>query len=560
MTNKQFVVYAHKNDFDDDLSTGVINQYQIVFIEDTKQIWTQNTFYSCPFTKEEIMEYIYGLKDGKVDKVEGKDLISVELIQKLEEINTEEIQNNIDGVDSKVQSVKEDLYSATVNGKLIIGNPVLTKEDIGLNNVDNTSDLDKPISTATQSALDNKANISDLSNVLAEDVADVEIEDITPTIAYDLSKRDIYGNPIKQETANCYVIKEPGLYKFPIAYGAAIKNGAVNNVAYTNETFPESFKNYRGNVITSPYVEEDTGNIAKQAYLTISDTDGIFSDIQIIQGTSCNYVQFMVNEVPDTGANGIISVQDENGLIMWNWHIWVWKDDLTLVSASDANVEPPIRREFLPVNLASKWDIDSSDQTKIKSWYYQWGRPTPMLCAAAYNSNENSESYGRLSYEFAEYTPENYSDYRPQDGIMNPTTFYYGSILYCSKASMFYNLWNQSNIDTGYSDNIILKTIYDPCPVGFVVPHRNDLRTHGSKFYYEPFFIPNNGKRMANTGLLDSVGNAMNVWSCDNITFYNSAIYTHDGRYGSTIAGDRSLGASIRPTVDPTFSGSSNNN
>ena len=37
-----------------------------------------------------------------------------------------------------------------------VGNIVLTKNDVGLNNVDNTSDLAKPISTATQTALDLK--------------------------------------------------------------------------------------------------------------------------------------------------------------------------------------------------------------------------------------------------------------------------------------------------------------------------------------------------------------------------------------------------------------------
>lgn len=37
----------------------------------------------------------------------------------------------------------------------------LTKSDVGLSNVDNTSDLNKPISTATQTALDLKLNISD---------------------------------------------------------------------------------------------------------------------------------------------------------------------------------------------------------------------------------------------------------------------------------------------------------------------------------------------------------------------------------------------------------------
>ena len=45
---------------------------------------------------------------------------------------------------------------ATVAGRT--GNVVLTKNDVGLNNVDNTSDADKPISTATQNALGLKAN------------------------------------------------------------------------------------------------------------------------------------------------------------------------------------------------------------------------------------------------------------------------------------------------------------------------------------------------------------------------------------------------------------------
>ena len=38
----------------------------------------------------------------------------------------------------------------------------ITKSDVGLANVDNTSDVNKPISTATQTALDLKANTADL--------------------------------------------------------------------------------------------------------------------------------------------------------------------------------------------------------------------------------------------------------------------------------------------------------------------------------------------------------------------------------------------------------------
>ena len=50
------------------------------------------------------------------------------------------------------------------------GDVVLTKSDVGLSNVDNTSDLDKPISTATQTALDLKATITAL-NLKADQTA-----------------------------------------------------------------------------------------------------------------------------------------------------------------------------------------------------------------------------------------------------------------------------------------------------------------------------------------------------------------------------------------------------
>lgn len=54
----------------------------------------------------------------------------------------------------------------SVNGKT--GTVVLTKADLGLGNVDNTSDVNKPISNATQTALDAKADASDLATLTSE--------------------------------------------------------------------------------------------------------------------------------------------------------------------------------------------------------------------------------------------------------------------------------------------------------------------------------------------------------------------------------------------------------
>lgn len=45
--------------------------------------------------------------------------------------------------------------TTTVNGHALTGNVTVSKSDVGLGNVDNTSDLNKPVSTATQIAINN---------------------------------------------------------------------------------------------------------------------------------------------------------------------------------------------------------------------------------------------------------------------------------------------------------------------------------------------------------------------------------------------------------------------
>ncbi len=61
---------------------------------------------------------------------------------------------------------KNYLESITINEHPLTGSITLTKGDLGLENVNNTSDANKPISNATQAALDLKVAIADIINVL----------------------------------------------------------------------------------------------------------------------------------------------------------------------------------------------------------------------------------------------------------------------------------------------------------------------------------------------------------------------------------------------------------
>lgn len=340
--------------------------------------------------------------------------------------------------------------------------------------------------------------------------------------AIDLSKVDIYGGSISRTTANCYVIQESGLYKFPLVFGNAIKDGATNSAAYTNGggTYQHDFVDYNGTVISSPYIETVSGT-ASSAQLTIADTGDIFTDISIVDGSPCRYVQFSVASVPTTGANGIISVKNSSGVIMWNWHIWVWPDDLTPVEITNST---SVKYNILPVNLGSKWD--SSSKTYIKNWFYQFGRPTPLVCPAAYNSTTNHATYGSLSFTTASAASNLYL------GIQNPTTFYkYESSYYnwfSTNSDKTYNLWDAGCSATGNSDNDVVKTVYDPCPVGFRMPNGNTFTyfstsnvvgsfANGWKFKRNSsdtvgVFFPASGYRNRSDGSLYYVGSDGYVW------------------------------------------------
>jgi hypothetical protein len=99
---------------------------------------------------------IDNLLGNKVDKVTGKSLIDDTEISRLASMTaifTTALKTAYDGAVSWITTNGTNLINHLSN----ISNPHnVTKSQVGLGNVDNTSDIDKPISTATQNVLDLK--------------------------------------------------------------------------------------------------------------------------------------------------------------------------------------------------------------------------------------------------------------------------------------------------------------------------------------------------------------------------------------------------------------------
>lgn len=223
MIEKLLIDAATKAGFQEQLEAGNIPDYAVVFISDSKEIYTKGKYYPCPYTKEELdnkfsecnsniqdtIESLLGQANGiasldssgkvpssqlpsYVDDVleynnrsgfpgtgeSGKIYIAkdtnltyrwsgstyVEVSQSLalgETSSTAYAGNkgkqNADNIAS-LQTKTTNIDNYTVNGKKISTNPTISKGDVGLGNVNNTSDANKPISTATQNALNQKQN------------------------------------------------------------------------------------------------------------------------------------------------------------------------------------------------------------------------------------------------------------------------------------------------------------------------------------------------------------------------------------------------------------------
>lgn len=176
MIENLFLHFKTKDTFTAQLEN--ISEDSIVFIQDSKEVYTHGQYYSCSVdlsvVDDEIKSFIVQELGQSTDKVPSQKLVEdtintvTEMIsglttvvegekEKLEALTTKvtEIEDvTIPGINESITSTKDTVDNYTVNGHKISENPVLNKTDIGLDKVDNTADVDKPISTATQEALD----------------------------------------------------------------------------------------------------------------------------------------------------------------------------------------------------------------------------------------------------------------------------------------------------------------------------------------------------------------------------------------------------------------------
>ena len=321
---------------------------------------------------------------------------------------------------------------------------------------------------------------------------------------YDLSTHDIKGNSISQTTANCYVISHPGTYKLPLVYGNAIKNGAVNSVAFNPSAGVVSgftkmgpFLNYKGEGITNPWIKTD--GTPTSVELVWSDSQSLYNLLKDKLTISGDYLCFDATDVNNIRqGNVVVAVKDADGVVMWSWHLWFAPDDvLDLIEVThqgNRNKKYYLTKETLGYRTASRYGSTYSVPRKIRVTVeqveagtdgvkkqgllyltqnpggtdlpaqvtlYQWGRKDAMPGYTTYFPSDgfNPGGAGKVSYATAIQNPGVH--YCRENGAPQDQSGW------CSTS--YGNVWSAQ---TSGRDNDIFtyKTVYDPSPAGVHVP------------------------------------------------------------------------------------------
>lgn len=264
-------------------------------------------------------------------------------------------------------------------------------------------------------------------------------------------------------TSNCYIVSEPGAYSFDATVIGNGEFGLVPNAGF----------------------HTDNVNIAPSAVeLLWEDVPGLVQSVYCVNGRAGFYCS-------GKEGNAVLAAKDASGNIIWSWHIWatdkpmeqVYENSLGTFMVQDRNLG------------ATRADRGNGDEWKEgKGVLYQWGRKDPIV-EGCYTLNDTS-----------------WEQFSINESIQKPTVLPF--------ANSNWDWWMTPDNDNLWSS--VQKTIYDPCPMGYKVPHKDIWNG----------FVNEDGSLNVSGRYDNGWYFIVNEGVVDNLAWYSANDYiTYSGRY-----------------------------
>ena len=429
---------------------------------------------------------------------------------------------------------------------------------------------------------------------------------------YDLSTK---GGSVNRSTANSYVISAPGHYRIPLVYGNAIENGNNNPSSYqtsnTGTYILSNFQDHAGHAIDDPWIEKTHGG----ANASVDGAEVVWADAaDLVHSPSITHVggegflDFEVKASDIQSGNAVVAVK-KGGTTVWSWHLWFApKDALDKIKVTNhQNVDYYFTKETLGWK-PTQWSGSTYDKARtVKVKVVQTIKNGGVAQETVINITQNPGNVKKAAttlYQFgrkdafpgvdasdlaanSHFTQNAGDNMTIMNNIRNPDKFYiYGSSMYTNYG--YNNLWSADNTVTGDynvgNDNPVVKTVYDPSPVGFKMPANNaftgftttglnstsqsevnvdgtsDWQTYQNNFGHNfwtsssqtaTINFPASGSRDSNLGSLNYVGNYGFYWSAvPSIAGYGCILFFNSGSVGPLSTSGRTYGLAARPVSE----------
>ncbi len=249
-----------------------------------------------------------------------------------------------------------------------------------------------------------------------------------------------YTNLSKSGTANCYIVSAAGDYRFT---ANIIGNGPSGIIA-------------GGDFHTA------------SATIAPESVELLWQDTTVITNVKLSYIKNQVifkTANPFIEGNAVIAVKNSSGDILWSWHIWCTDRPANQVYQNDDEEAFTLLDRNLGETAGTstpgtKGPDPIPDEIVTSGVFYQWGRKDPFSGTNAFVKEATSAMNGTIA-----------------NTIKNPFTFYTSKGAGSPKDWHWYEEEDNAKNDylwgnpTGYDpDYTAVKSIYDPCPPGYMVP------------------------------------------------------------------------------------------
>ena len=426
---------------------------------------------------------------------------------------------------------------------------------------------------------------------------------------YDLSTK---GGSESRSTANSYLISAPGHYRIPLVYGNAIKNGSDNPSSYqtshTGTTILSNFQDHAGNAINDPWIEKTNGGAnagVNGAKIVWADEKDLVTSPSIAHDASNNaYLDFEVKAADIKSGNAVVAVT-KGGTVVWSWHLW-FAPQSALTPIPVTNYQNKVYN-FTEETLGwkpTKWEgstYNTPRTVKVRVEQTIANNGTKQVSDITITQNPGTVRTGIATlYQFGrkDAFPGMDETQLPQgsinknagnnmsitNGIQYPDRFYMSGSNWNNNYG-YYNLWSADNMVAGSlnvgNDNPVVKTVYDPSPVGFKMPANNaftgftadgqnngtmnvdgtdDLQTFSNNFGHNfwtsssktaTIHFPASGYRSYDDGSLNSVGYNGYYWSAvPGYTYGGCSLSFKSDKVNPLDDITRSHGVAVRPVSE----------